>query len=426
MDKIMKKLSRFSIGIGDRFANQGKAQLEAIIKTQDWGIDITPVWNKSYREHQIIQSGPEDTRREADKTVQVCNWKKDYFVDADHVGWQTVDFFIDSSDFFTIDVADFIGKKADQQSLDQFYNQHKKYMGSLKIPGLSETVSINRDDILAIAETYLLAVEEAGKIYRHIASKKGSENCIIEISMDETATVQTPIELFFILSAIAKENIPVQTIAPKFTGQFYKGIDYVGDVNQFSKEFDADIAVIGFAVSELDLPTNLKLSVHSGSDKFSLYQPMKKALNKHNAGLHLKTAGTTWLEEMIGLAESGVEGLAIAKTVYRQAYRRIDELSEPYTAVIDIDFQQLPSPDRVDLWDGLRYTSSLRHDPKNPHFNPHFRQLIHIGYKIAAEMKERYLAALNQYKEHIASCVSNNIYENHLKKLFHGLDERSK
>ncbi|MBN2029917.1 hypothetical protein JW824_06685 [bacterium] len=417
----MKKLGKYSIGIGDRFACQGKAQLQAVIKTQEWGIDITPVWNKSYREHEIIHSHPADTRRAADEAVRLCNWKKDYFVDADHVGVRTVDLFIDTSDFFTIDVADFIGEKADQQSLDQFHNQHQKYVGPLKIPNLPETISITYDHILEIAETYLRAVEEAGKIHRHITSKKGTVGCIIEISMDETSKAQTPIELFFILSAIARENIPVQTIAPKFTGQFYKGIDYMGNVDQFSKEFETDLAVIDFAVGELGLPANLKLSMHSGSDKFSLYPSMKNALKKYNAGLHLKTAGTTWLEEVIGLAESGGEGLAIAKIIYRQAYHRIDELSKPYANVIDIDFQKLPSSDQVDLWDGLQYASALKHDPTNLRFNPHFRQLIHIGYKIAAEMKARYLAALKQYEKTIARHVTENIYENHLKRLFDGL-----
>ena len=107
--------------------------------------------------------------------------------------------------------------------------------------------------------------------------------------------------MLFILAAIAAEGIPVQTIAPKFTGRFNKGVDYVGDVAQFG-EFREDIAVIAFAVEEFGLPQNLKLSVHSGSDKFSIYGPIRESLAEFGAGVHVKTAGTTWLEELIGLA----------------------------------------------------------------------------------------------------------------------------
>jgi len=111
--------------------------------------------------------------------------------------------------------------------------------------------------------------------------------------MDETDQPQKPVEMLFILAAIADEGVPARTIAPKFTGRFNKGVDYVGDVSQFAKEFEEDLAVVAFAVKEFGLPEDLKFSIHSGSDKFSIYQPMKKAMKKFNAGLHIKTAGTT-------------------------------------------------------------------------------------------------------------------------------------
>lgn len=133
------------------------------------------------------------------------------------------------------------------------------------------------------------------KYIKKIATKKGEGTFIAEVSMDETDAPQTPIEMFFILAAIADRKIPAQTIAPKFTGRFNKGVDYVGDVEQFRIEFEQDLAIIDFAVKEFDLPENLKLSVHSGSDKFSIYGVIGDAIRKYDAGLHLKTAGTTWL-----------------------------------------------------------------------------------------------------------------------------------
>ena len=102
--------------------------------------------------------------------------------------------------------------------------------------------------------------------------------------------------------------------------------------------------------------------MHSGSDKFSIYAPMRRALRKFNAGVHLKTAGTTWLEELIGLAEAGGDGLELAKEVYTEAFAHRDELCEPYAAVIDIHYDRLPSPAEVQGWTSEQYTSALRHD----------------------------------------------------------------
>ncbi len=414
------KLSKYSMGVGDRFGHQGIAQLHGIAKAKAHGLEITPVWNKSYREHSIIKTGPKDTRREADEAVKALDWQGPYLVDADHVNLKIIDPFIPVSDFFTLDVADFIGERAEDDSIKSFVTNLHTYIGTMEIPGIDEAFEINEELIQAIAEKYLFAVQKAGRIYRHIVDQKGAENFVTEISMDETNEPQTPVELFFILAAIAQEGIPAQTIAPKFTGRFNKGVDYVGDVEQFRKEFEQDLAVIRLAVNEFTLPDNLKLSVHSGSDKFSIYGPIHQAITKFDAGLHLKTAGTTWLEELIGLAEAGGQGLRIARQVYRSAYERYDELAKPYASVIDINETDLPTPEEVDLWDGTLYANTLRHDAKNPEYNLSFRQLLHVGYKVAAEMGDQYLDALKAYDISIAVNVTQNIFERHVKPIFLG------
>jgi len=419
-------LGKYSLGIGDRFGRQGKAQLAALIQAKENGLDITPVWNKSHREHTIIGTKPIDTRKEADEAVAACGWKAPYFVDADHIGLKNVDQFIESSDFFTLDVADFIGQSADERDVRAFVEKHSKYacpergrrIGRLKIPGIELGLHITQGQIRAIVAKYLFAVKQAGEIYRHIVSAKGAGNFITEVSMDETDQPQTTLDLFFILAAIADEGIPAQTIAPKFTGRFNKGVDYVGDVTTFASQFEQDLAVVAFAVREFGLPQNLKLSVHSGSDKFSIYGVINKALKKFDAGLHLKTAGTTWLEELAGLALAGGEGLAIAKEIYAKALSRIDELCQPYATVVDIDRAKLPAPQQVAKWDGQRFAAVLRHDQTCPDYNPHFRKLLHIGYKLAAEVRQWYLAALDKYEDIIAPQVTANLYERHIKPLF--------
>ena len=412
------KLNKYSIGIGDRFAQQGKAQLLAILKAKENGIDVTPVWNKSYREHENVKSLPSSTRREADNAVKSLQFSDAYFVDADHVGMTNVDFFIKSSDFFTLDVADCIGKKAENTKIDLFVDKHRKYIGALKLPHLNESFKIAEELIREIAGKFLYGIEEAGRIYRHLLSKKAQDSFVIEVSMDETEKPQTPIELLFILAAIAQEGIPVQTIAPKFSGRFNKGVDYIGDLKQFAKEFEQDIIVINWAVNEFSLPDNLKLSVHSGSDKFSIYSYIREIIKKYDAGLHLKTAGTTWLEELIGLAQADDDGLQLAKEIYEIAFSRYAELCKPYATVIDVVKENLPHPNVVNKWNNIKFANTLKHDQTNKQYDPQFRQMLHVAYKVAAEMGDRYLLALKKYENIVAKNVTENIYERHLKPLF--------
>ncbi|MEA2037729.1 MAG: tagaturonate epimerase family protein [Nanoarchaeota archaeon] len=415
----MLELPKYSLGIGDRFGGQGFAQLEAIIRAKESGIIIAPVWNKSHREHGITGTEPGDVRYEAKESVRVKGWREPYFTDADHINLTNVRGFIPSSDFFTLDVADAIGTPSDEVSLDAFVERHSnltKQDIELQIEG--STISFTEQDLREIGTKYLSAVNQVREIYEFIRTKKGEGTFITEVSMDETDTPQTPKELLVILAELAHQGVPVQTIAPKFTGDFFKGIDYVGDKTKFRQEFRQDLAVINYAIKHFGLPKNLKLSVHSGSDKFSLYPIMRTAMDEFDAGVHLKTAGTTWLEEVIGLAESDGEGLKIAKEIYRNSYKRIDELSEPYLSVIDIDKTSLPNPMDVDRWTSDQFTSALRHDQSNEGYNKDLRQLIHIGYKIAVEMGDRFYTALDDNKEVIAKNVTENLYGRHIKPLF--------
>jgi len=414
------ELGKYSFGTGDRFAHQGEAQLQGSILAKEAGVELTHVWNKSFREHKTVKSDPSSVREEADAAVKALGWKGQYCVDADHINMDTVDAFASCSDFFTLDVADYIGKEVSQAEIDKFVSKYSKYIGELSIPGIDTPFQINEDFLKNIASTFLFATQEAGKIYRRISDLKGNEDFIAEVSMDEVEDPQTPAELFFILAAIADAGIPAQTIAPKFTGRFNKGVDYVGDVDQFAREFEEDILVIQQAIIEFGLPKNLKLSVHSGSDKFSIYKPIRELTKKYNTGVHVKTAGTTWLEELIGLAEAGNEGLELAKAIYAKALNRFDELTGPYATVIDVQIEALPTAENVNDWSGKKFADTLRHDQSNVDFNPQFRQLLHCAYKVASEFGETYFNALDKYKENVAKNVTENIFERHIKPLFIG------
>ena len=411
-------LEKYSLGVGDRFARQAPAQLRACMAAAEKGVEVIPVWNKSNREHVIIGSEPAGTRAAADAAVKALGWMRPYHVDADHIGLGTVDRFVPYADFYTIDVADWIGKPAPAEAIAAFTARHAELVGELAIPGVEKPFVITAPQVHAMAGKYLLAVQEAGKVYRHVAGLKGDGKFITEVSLDETDSAQTPPELLVILAALSDEGIPVQTVAPKFTGRFNKGVDYVGEVARFEREFNDDLAVLAFAVKQYRLPANLKLSVHSGSDKFSLYAPIRRAVRRFKTGLHLKTAGTTWLEEVIGLAEAGGQGLAIAKEIYASALAQAEALCAPYATVIDIDQSKLPPASVVQGWSAEQFVAALRHDQKNPAFNPNLRQLLHVGYKVAAKMGNRYLEALEVCRTSVSRNVTENLYERHLKPLF--------
>ena len=412
------QFEKYSIGIGDRFSHQGVAQLRAIMKANQSGIAISPVWNKSNREHMYVHSHPADVRKEADAAVATLGFTGKYFVDADHINLGTVAPFVETSDFFTLDVASFIGKESPAQAISAFVASCRKYMGQLVIPGIDHPIEVTEELLVKIAGKFLAATQQASEIYQFLKEKKGAGNFITEVSMDEVESPQSPVDLFFILKMLADKGVPVQTIAPKFTGRFNKGVDYAGNVDQFAKEFEEDILVIDYAIKEFGLPAELKLSVHSGSDKFSIYPVMAEIIPKYDKGLHVKTAGTTWLEEVIGLALAGGEALEAAKFIYTDALGRKDELCAPYADVIDIDDSKLPSAEEVAGWSSEKFANTLRHIPGHPDYNPNLRQLIHVGYKVASEMGTTYTDLLKKHAEIVGICVEENIYDRHLKRLF--------
>lgn len=414
------RLARYSFGVGDRFAHQAWAQLRAFLLAADRGLEIVPVWNKSNREHTIVGSRPGTVREAARAAVRELGWTRPYHVDADHINLGTVDAFLESSDFFTLDVADYIGRAASPDAVDAFVAEHRELLRRMVLPGTGADINLTPAALRKIVEKYLFAAQEAGRIYRHIEAARGRGTFVTEVSMDETDLPQKPAELLVILAALAGEGVPAQTIAPKFTGRFNKGVDYVGDPAVFAAEFRADIAVIALAVQQYGLPEELKLSVHSGSDKFSIYPAIRAALRDTGAGVHVKTAGTTWLEEVIGLAEHGGHGLALAREIYAEAYAHRAELCAPYATVIDIDPALLPDPADVRRWSSGQLVAALRHDPRCPDYNPSLRQLVHVGYKVAAQMGDRYLDMLVECEDTIARNVTGNLFDRHITPIFLG------
>ena len=413
------KLGKYSFGVGDRFGHQGKAQLKALLKARNLGIELIPVWNKSFREHQIIGTQPDAVREEADESIIALGYTGAYYVDADHINLSTVDGFLKASDFFTLDVAGFIGKNSEEgdgQEKAAGMQVLKKLGNKVEIEGLPEPIVLSDEFLSEFLDMYYNAIVAASDLYKYINTAKGADNVIPEVSMDEVENPQSPKELLLILALLADFKVPVQTIAPKFSGRFNKGVDYVGDVDQFRAEFEADLLVIKYSIEKFNLPENLKLSIHSGSDKFTIYPIMGELIRKHDMGIHVKTAGTTWLEEVIGLSLAGEESLKLVKELYKGAIGRQEELCRPYADVIDIDSTKLPAD--IDDWSGEKIADTLRHVPDNPAYNNSMRQLIHVGYKLAAEKGDSYLQLLKDNEDIIGQQVEENIYDRHITRLF--------
>src|SRR5262245_10892705 len=144
MQQILR-LQKYSLGVGDRFAQQAAAQLQACVLAAARGVEIIPVWNKSNREHLIIGSDPGRVRAAASAAIQQLGWRKPWHVDADHIRLETVDRFIPHSDFYTIDVADSIGKPADPAAVKAFADRHPELIGRVAIPGVQPIANITRE-----------------------------------------------------------------------------------------------------------------------------------------------------------------------------------------------------------------------------------------------------------------------------------------
>ncbi len=406
----MDGIARFSFGMGDRFGREGKVQLRAIQEINRLGFPVIPVWNKSNREHELTGTTQEAVRREAEEAVRANNWSDKFYVDADHITMANVEKFIDFSDFFTIDVAGSIGKPADQAIRKDYLRRTVRP----SIQGFEE--QLGNYDLAIFADRYLNAIQEIKRLHDFIVGRRPGS--IIEISMDEVASAQSPLDLYFLLKELKYLDIEPHTLAPKFTGLFPKGVDYEGDTEEFANELEEDIRILKIAEDQMEFSHAIKLSIHSGSDKFSIYPAIRDLCRKYGSGIHVKTAGTTWLEEVIGLSRGGGDGLRIAKEIYAQGMSRFSELAAPYESVLHIDTSKLPPPKEVMTWNSAHLAKTLIHEKTCSDYNPHFRQLIHISYKIAAEMGLEFMDALEHYREPIEEQVYVNLFNRHLQKLF--------
>jgi hypothetical protein len=336
---------RTSAGFGDRTGLATPGHVRAL---REAGGDIMPVFaQQSIREMTRTGRSPLDVVDAATWGAFEAGWRGGFGADADHLKTaEDMDACLAAGfTWFTIDPGAHVDAAADHADAsalasavtalpwhaleDTEADVRRRYAGSVVV---AEDYRIAFDEIttLRAAAKYGRAVAHVAALFRHLQSRRPDGRFDFEVSVDETDTPTTPAEHVYVAQELRRLGVRWTSLAPRFVGRFEKGVDYIGDL----EALEADLRVHA-AISRAAGP--YKLSLHSGSDKFSIY-PLAA---RHTRGLvHLKTAGTSYLEALRAIA---LVAPAVFRAVYRVAFERyeIDRASYHVSA----ELARAPRPD---------------------------------------------------------------------------------
>ena len=309
-----------AFGCGDRLGLATPGHVRAVRKALQQGsaqADVVPVFaQQSIREMARSGRTPEQVLDDATWGVFQEGWRAGFGADADHLKTTAdVDVCVDAGyTMYTVDPGDHVDNEAVTAALDDLVRRvealpwdvlesspeelRSAYLGRTFDLGDGVVIRFSEETLLRAAAKYGRAVAHSTTMYRHLLGRMGDpvsgQSCELEVSVDETETPTTPEEHFFVASELRRLGVRCVSLAPRFVGRFEKGVDYIGDVKQFEKEFARHVA-IARALGPY------KLSVHSGSDKFSIYPIVARLAGDL---VHLKTAGTSYLEALRALAST--------------------------------------------------------------------------------------------------------------------------
>ncbi len=298
-----------SMGFGDRLGLATPGHIQAVR-----GTAIAPVFaQQSVRENARTGRTPQQVLDDALWGVMQCGWREPWGADADHLK-TTADlapFVAAGYSFFTVDPGEHVDHAAHTAPLarlretaavlpweplnDSLADLQRRYLGqTIVLDGLA--IEFSEESLLRAACKYGRAVAHAVGIYRELRSHEVSRQkpgaaFDFEMSVDETETPTGIAEHFYIAAELARLNVRVTSLAPRFVGRFEKGVDYIGDLDALAQNFDAHARIARHF--------NYKLSLHSGSDKFSVYPLFATSTAQLT---HVKTAGTSYLEALRTLA----------------------------------------------------------------------------------------------------------------------------
>ncbi len=299
-----------SFGFGDRLGLATPGHVAAVAKT-----DFAPIFaQQSVREMERTQRTPTDVIQAAQKHLAHLGWKQPWGADADH--HKTPEDVKRSAaagfTFFTIDPSAFVGNTADRMSefelasaVQQQFNDgvwdsaawDQQYLsGSFDVGSMS--LRFTREQLWRAAVKYARAMHHTAKVAEAIQEACVGRAFEIEVSVDETDSVTSPLDHLFVGLELKRRRVPnVVSLAPRFIGEFEKGIEYKGDFKKFEQQLTEHVAVAKFCGP-------YKISIHSGSDKFSIYPTIGRVCGDL---LHLKTAGTSYLEALRVVARKNPE-----------------------------------------------------------------------------------------------------------------------
>lgn len=386
-----------TFGLGDRLGNANYAQLQAM------GIsDIKPVLaQQSMRELNLTGRSYEDVLDSASWSVFKSGWKKGFSADGDHLkNEKDIAYALECGyTMITLDCSEkLVEAPDDQDELAKAYNSispeirqriEKWYINDLEAKSLG--IEFNKTNLMKTAVTYIPALEFAKKIYNDYIIKV-NRPVDFELSLDETGCVTAPEAHYFVAKEMEQAGVNITSLAPRFVGEFEKGIDYIGDLDEFAVDIHNH--------SRIAKHFGYKLSIHSGSDKFSIYKFIKV---ETEGSFHVKTSGTTWLEAVRIIAEKEPE---LYRDMHTFALSHFEKARKNY--VVSADLNRIKPLNEVKDEELAEYLSI--HDS---------RQLMHITYGYLLEdrdLKTRIYKALSTHRDSYEEAVRSHI-EKHLSLL---------
>ncbi len=390
-----------SIGLGDRLGLASPGHIKAIENTS-----VRPVLaQQSIRELELTNRTYTDVLDAATWAVFQEGYKDGFGADGDHL--KNIEDIRGALDLgfsmITLDCSDHIDDGASHLSADEasaryaelpekirlkFEEQYKDKKHSLNS---GTVIKMNPDHYHKMILTYYKALQFIEQVYKEVISTL-DRAIDFEISIDEVATPTDPQDHFFVANELANKQISISAIAPRFCGSFEKGIDYIGDVEEFEKEFAIH--------SDIARHFGYKLSVHSGSDKFSVF-PLVAKLSQ--GAYHVKTAGTNWLEAVRVIAD-------VNPGLYRRIHEKALETLEAAKKYYDVSLDLSKVPNVADLRDD-ELPDLLNQDDA--------RQLLHITYGFILQdrqLREPFYATLVEYEDKYDEFLKTHL-KRHLESL---------
>lgn len=284
-----------SFGFGDRLGLATPGHMAAVR-----GTNFAPIFaQQSFRENARTGRTPQQVMDDARRAVEAAGWDSAWGADADHLKTvEAIPPFVEAGyTFFTVDPGEHVDNEADTDSIDVLKRKATGFnwdeLSALYLNQNDEQVWLQFE-----AETLMRATVKYGKAIGHAVAmfqrlSEMTEAFDFEVSVDETDLPTTPLEHFFIANELTRQGVKFTSLAPHFIGRFEKGVDYIGDLNALDVELAKHAAVTKHFGT-------YKLSLHSGSDKFSVYPLIAKHWGNQ---VHVKTAGTSYLEALRVIAQ---------------------------------------------------------------------------------------------------------------------------